>query len=117
MTTLTLPYPPSANRIWRTAKGYQYTPKEVMHWKQTAWTIAHKAGVTQSTGDVHVEIKLHPRLTKKGTAAKRRIDLDNAIKATLDALNGIAWRDDKQVVRIVAELGEAKEHGGLTVSI
>jgi Holliday junction resolvase RusA-like endonuclease len=32
-----------------------------------------------------------------------RPDLDNILKAWLDALNGIVYRDDTQVVRVVAE--------------
>ena len=31
-----------------------------------------------------------------------RPDLDNLVKATKDALNGIAWRDDSQVVELSA---------------
>jgi len=31
-----------------------------------------------------------------------RGDLDNYVKLTLDALNGVAWEDDRQVVRISA---------------
>lgn len=30
-----------------------------------------------------------------------RPDLDNATKAVLDALNGVAWEDDSQVARLV----------------
>ncbi len=32
-----------------------------------------------------------------------RFDLDNAAKACLDALNGVAWEDDAQVARLVVE--------------
>lgn len=34
-------------------------------------------------------------------------DIDNLIKAILDGLNGIAWQDDKQVVKVIAERLEA----------
>lgn len=34
------------------------------------------------------------------TKTKLRGDLDNYIKTVLDALNGVAWRDDSQVVKI-----------------
>jgi Holliday junction resolvase RusA-like endonuclease len=36
-----------------------------------------------------------------------RPDLDNLIKTVLDALNGIAYTDDKQIVR----LGATKAYG------
>lgn len=52
----------------------------------------------------------------EGEASQSRIDLDNAIKAALDALQGVAYRDDKQVTRIVATVGEAIEHGGLSIT-
>jgi len=32
-----------------------------------------------------------------------RFDVDNAAKACLDALNGVAWEDDSQVARLVVE--------------
>lgn len=34
--------------------------------------------------------------------SKLRGDLDNYLKTVLDALNGIAWDDDRQVVKITA---------------
>lgn len=43
---------------------------------------------------------------KKGT-----FDVDNIAKACLDALNGVFWRDDRQVARLTSERfqGEANE--------
>lgn len=34
--------------------------------------------------------------------SKLRGDLDNYVKTVLDALNGVAWPDDSQVVKITA---------------
>ena len=33
---------------------------------------------------------------------KRQADLDNLSKAILDALNGVAWKDDGQIIQLVA---------------
>lgn len=40
---------------------------------------------------------------RKGAPLLPRCDVDNAAKACLDALNGVAWADDCQVSRLVVE--------------
>ena len=64
-----------------------------------------------------VGIVLHPRITKTGKPSKIRLDLDNSIKPTLDALNGLAWVDDSQVVGIHAVVGPAMVEGGMTITV
>lgn len=114
---VTLDYPPSTNRVWRTANGRTYKPADVRAWmSDSAWR-ARAAGIHCASGPVHVAVTLHPRLTKAGKASQRRIDLDNAIKATLDALQGVAFCDDKQVIRLAAEVGYPMQDGGLTVRV
>lgn len=114
---ITLPYPPSTNRIWRSVRGRVVQSAEAREWKATAGWSARAAGWTLAVADVAVEIVLHPRLTLRGRPSARRVDLDNAIKATMDALNGIAYEDDRQVVRITASVGHALAGGGLTVAV
>ena len=53
-------------------------------------------------GPVAIHAVLHPRLTKEGRASETRIDLDNCLKLVADALNGILWHDDRQIVRVTA---------------
>lgn len=112
-----LPYPVSANRYWRSFRGMTVRSKEADAYKRTAAHSAFIAGWCVLDCPVVVAITLHPKRTKKGLASATRMDLDNCIKVTLDALNGVAYRDDRQVVRLVAEVGDAVEMGGLSVAV
>ena len=66
---------------------------------------------------VALEIVLHPRQTKTGQASKVRLDVDAPIKATMDALQGVAYADDKQVIRVSSEIGYPLPDGGITVTV
>lgn len=68
-------------------------------------------------GSVELFLILHPRSNKNGEASKIRLDLDNSIKAAADAMNGVAYLDDSQITRIVAEVGEPMVGGGLSVQV
>jgi crossover junction endodeoxyribonuclease RusA len=74
-------------------------------------------GCVIADADVAIDVTLHPRLTARGQASKARIDLDNAIKAAVDAMQGVAYTNDRQVVRLAAAIGEAMPDGGLTVRV
>lgn len=121
ITTLRLPYPISANRYWRT-RIYQnrvmtHVSPEAQAYKQQAALLANVAGIRASDSEMQITLILHPKLTKAGEASKVCLDLDNAIKVTIDALNGTAWKDDKQVRHIMASFGNPIADGGLTVSV
>ncbi|AUW32596.1 RusA family crossover junction endodeoxyribonuclease [Acidithiobacillus caldus] len=128
MPSITLPYPPSTNRIWRTAGGKTYLPAKVADYKRRAAWVAKMAMRDRPplTGPVAVRIVLHPVLPKD--AEKRRqiwgdywhlelrcIDLANAEKAAVDALQGVAFEDDKQIVRMVLERGQPVPEGAVFV--
>jgi len=112
-----LPYPPGTNRIWRNVRGRMIPSPDALAWKREAAWRAQSAGVRPIMGPVAVELTLHPRLTAKGRASKTRLDLDAPIKPLLDALNGVAYADDKQVTQIRAALGEPIPDGGLSFTI
>lgn len=112
-----LPYPISTNRYWRNVRGRMIRSKEATAYKQLAGWTAKACGVRETKNPVEMHIKLHPKTTKAGLASKTCIDLDNALKVAIDALNGIAYVDDKQVVKIIAEVSTPLTDGGLTVMV
>lgn len=118
MVRLKLPYPVSANRYWRIWRNKAVRSAEATAYKETVRRIAEEAGTMPSEGLVAVRLLLIPKANKDGSANKTVIDLDNALKVTLDALQGIVYENDKQVRRIVAEYGsEPVAGGGLAVEI
>lgn len=117
MLTLSLPYPPGSNRLWRHERGITRLSAEAIAWKRQAQWIAQAAGCGLLAGHVEVALVLHPRLTKAGTASQTRIDVDAPIKISLDALQEIAYTDDKQVVAVSCRVGQPCPNGGLTLTV
>lgn len=112
-----LPYPISANRYWRNFRGRMVVSSEAKTYKdQVAWNFK-ALEITPATGDVELSMKLHPKLTTKGKASRTLIDLDNCIKVCLDALQGVLYVNDNQVIKLTAEIGEPVLGGGLSVGI
>lgn len=89
-------------------KGQVFTPKSTLEEEDhvaEAWT-EQVGEILNGPLEVHVaysptETILHVLPSPHG-ARTLRGDLDNYVKLTLDALNGVAWGDDGQVVRITA---------------
>jgi crossover junction endodeoxyribonuclease RusA len=89
----------------------------VKYKRHVGMTYAMDGGKYHHSGPVCVEFRLHPKLTKAGHPSKTRIDLDNCLKVLLDALNNAAYRDDKQVMRLVGEVSHPVAGGGLSVRV
>ena len=112
-----LPYPPALNRYYRHFRGATVISGEGKAWKRFAALQAKASGMRPIDGAVSVILILHPKTKKDGTASKVRMDLDGCIKAALDALNGIAYIDDRFIERILVELGNPVDGGGLSVEV
>lgn len=107
---LTLPVPPSANRYWRTFRGHSVVSAEAKAYKIDAAWMAKAAGITEPlAGDVALTVRWY-RERKSG-------DLSNRLKILEDALNGIAYNDDSQIVRIVAERYDDKRNPRVEVEV
>lgn len=106
-----LPEPPSANRYWRSYRGRVVVSTEARAYKAGVWSRAVLARHRPFAKDVPVSVTLHWH------RAKRMGDLDNRIKVTLDALRGVLYDDDKQVVAIHAYRVESARNGKLSVKV
>jgi len=85
---------------------------------QTAKASVHEDPVSVVIDFVFSRPKSHMRKSGLAADAPRlpRPDIDNLEKAVLDALNGVAWKDDTQVARVVKEKTYGTE-GRTTVRI
>lgn len=132
MIRLTLPFPPSANRYWRTTvRGSfvsTYVSAEAKDFKEQVGWVCKAAGIREPiAGRVRITVELYParpqdwarRVKKLGAAwddSVRCIDLDNANKVLLDALKGVAIVDDGWPVRSLhCDRMEPDEHDARVV--
>lgn len=96
--------------------GFTYTPKRTADFEQRVRNAYEQAygGLEPITCPVAVIMEFTTAIPKSYSAKKRqaikdddivpqkRPDIDNLIKGVLDALNGIAYADDKQVWSVYA---------------
>lgn len=127
MIRLTLPYPISANRYWRSftagKRAIVTISREAEDYKNRVNLLCWQAGVREPiTGRVAITVRLYPHRPLDWQKRQRQLgaawddgvqclDLDNANKVLLDALKGIAIEDDKWVRMLCSERMEPDEHG------
>lgn len=104
-----LPYPPSANRLWANFRGHVVKTAEAREYSKTCAELVRLAGGKLTEKAVVVNILVE---------RPRRVgDLDNRLRAVLDALNGLVYSDDDQVVGIVATRIDRPGDGGVWVTV
>lgn len=107
----------------RIGRGFAYTPLKTRRY-ETAIRFIAKLQIVKDKMDLAcisgepLYVACDFFLTRPGKAKKRRYphvkpDLDNYAKAVLDALNGVIWADDAQIVDLrlckrYAEPGKAR---------
>lgn len=106
---LVLPYPPSVNHYWVLGHGRLRVSDN---------GIAYRGSVAQRCGDVRlgkarlsVDISVHP-------PDRRRRDLDNTLKALLDALAASeVYENDEQIDRLYVRRSEMVPGGMVVVTL
>jgi crossover junction endodeoxyribonuclease RusA len=91
---LVLPWPPSANSLWRAVKGRNIMSARYRDWQYEAGQCVGLQNPPNVKGPVNLTIELTP-------PDRRRIDLDNRLKAVIDLLvkHRVIEADDNTVVR------------------
>lgn len=109
---LTLPFPPSVNRYWRNVKGKTLISAQGRAYrKHVCAEVYAQRPPLNITSRLAVDIVAH-------MPDKRRRDLDNLLKATLDALQHAGvYEDDSQVDDLRIVRGPAEQGGALKITI
>lgn len=95
MISISLPLPPSANRLYRAiGRGRSIKSKEYREWIARARTT-----VLESVGNL--EPMAGPCFAEITLFLRRRRDVDNSAKPILDVLQGLVYRNDSQVRRLL----------------
>ena len=115
--TVTIPGEPvSKGRPRMTKRGHTYTPKRTVDYERMVQTLFHSEyGSPKLEGPILLRLDLYfgiPKSRSKATRKRmqqglerpcKRPDIDNCMKAICDALNGIAYKDDSQIVAAVTQ--------------
>jgi len=110
---LTLPYPPSVNTYWRHDRGRTHISTKGKQYRidVVAAVLSTTRGSRKFLGPVRVTIVAC-------APDKRRRDLDNLLKATLDSMQAAGvYDDDSQVHEINMRWGERVKDGALMVQV
>ncbi len=110
MTRLIVEIPPQPKQRPRFVNGRVYTQKQTVEHENTIALEYVLKRLKKHLGPVSVFITFNYRIPtsrikqlKHGDTCSEKADIDNLVKAVLDGLNGVAYLDDKQVYKIVAE--------------
>jgi crossover junction endodeoxyribonuclease RusA len=108
----TLPWPPSINSYWRHANGHTYISKKGKSFRKS---------VIAQIKILGLDLKLKDRVSVRIVANapdRRKRDIDNVLKSTLDSLihaNFIV--DDEQVDQLSVERGKIVKGGEIILKI
>ncbi len=100
---LALPIAVHTKQRPRFGRGCAYTPAETRSWEELlAWRFIERYGRPKLMFPVRVELFFG--------GVQSNQDIDNLAKRCLDALNGIAFEDDRQLVELVARKVSEQPH-------
>lgn len=106
---ITLPFPPYINKQYHHTSRGVFLTERVKQYRQDAGWRAKAQGVVVQEGALRVTLDFY-RPRKRG-------DVDGPLKQCLDALNGIAWHDDGQIVELLVRRHEDKTNPRVEIQV
>jgi Holliday junction resolvase RusA-like endonuclease len=116
-----VPGNPLPKQSFKKSKKGGYTPKRIKEWEETvAWTAKAAMGQQEL-----LQGKLQQELLQGKLKCdlvfvrdnRRRVDVNNLSKPVTDAMNGVVYDDDSQIVDQWTRKFYSKENPGLTVKV
>ena len=113
MTTIRfeIPHQPQPKQRPRVVGKRAYTPDRTRDYERL---IAWYAGIAHPDNPLSGDLWVTCYFYRKG---QRRADVDNLLKAVLDACNGILWHDDQQIVALTGLVQYGSKSGSVVVEV
>jgi Holliday junction resolvase RusA-like endonuclease len=113
-----VPGNPLPKQSYRHSKYGGYTPKRIKDWQYLVTFYASQ--VMHQKGNMHNDSPLKGDLACELVFVRgdrRWVDCENLSKPVTDAMNGIVYKDDHQIVDLRLRKFYSKENPGLTVKV
>lgn len=113
MITFDLPYPPSANRLWRAVRG-----RNIKSAEYRAWLVDAQASITRACIAGSMEGRYHLEISALAPDRRHR-DIDNLIKPISDAIAaaGLVMNDAMARSVFIQWGGEPVKGGSVNVTL
>lgn len=113
MITINLPYPPSANRIWRRVGNHTILSAEGRIYRKTVGDICLINRIVGRRFDCRLSVVM-----EVNPPDNRKRDLDNLPKAVFDALTHAGvWMDDSLIDEMIVRRKQIIKDGAITITI